>query len=147
MARAARFRKGVLGLWDRVSGRTGKIRKQNEQEAQEAALRDARERDALVAGQLSERRGLQQDLRQSKRETAREAEELRQDIAFYMGLRRQSAKRADAPLESRSRKRGPSRPPAGPVMAAGIGPGLSGRIGRWWENRRRGDRAKQAPGH
>jgi hypothetical protein len=87
------------------------MRKQNEQEAQEAALRDARERDALVAGQLSERRGLQQDLRQSKREAAREAEELRQDIAFYMGLRRQPAEKTETPLRSQERQRGPSRPP------------------------------------
>ncbi|WP_282604467.1 relaxase/mobilization nuclease domain-containing protein [Pelagibius sp. Alg239-R121] len=88
-ARASRFRKGVLGLWDWISGKTRKIRKQNEMEAQNAAKRDVLEREKLIKGQLSERRTLQQDLRTMRREATKQLDDLRKDVSFYLGLRKQ----------------------------------------------------------
>lgn len=85
--RAARFRTGVRGLWDRITGRTRAIRRRNETEAMDAAQRDSRERETLIAAQLSERRLLQQDFRQARREATTRMDELRRDVAFYMGWR------------------------------------------------------------
>lgn len=59
--RAARFRKGIGAAWDWLSGNTRRIRKQNEAEALDAAMRDAAEREAMIAGQLTARRSLQQE--------------------------------------------------------------------------------------
>lgn len=85
--RAARFRKGLRGLWDWVSGKTKRTRGQNEEEAAQAARRDAREREDRIAAQLAERRELQRALRETKREASQEAHELRQDVAFYLDIR------------------------------------------------------------
>ena len=57
--RQARFRTGMSGVWDFVSGRNALIRKQNAFEAWEALKRDQSERDALVYNQLGERKLLQ----------------------------------------------------------------------------------------
>jgi len=53
-ARVARFRKGILGLWDRITGKHEKLRRQNEEDARQAAERDDGGREGLVAGQLQE---------------------------------------------------------------------------------------------
>ncbi|HEV2517201.1 MAG TPA: relaxase [Devosia sp.] len=62
-ARAKRFRRGLLGLWDRITGRAARTRALNERELAESLLRDTIERETLVAAQLSERRGLQNEMR------------------------------------------------------------------------------------
>ena len=85
--RAKRFRTGIRGVWDWLSGKTRKTRKQNEIEAADAASRDAAERERMIAAQLSERRILQQNLRTTKREAKQRAEDLRRDVAFYLGMR------------------------------------------------------------
>src|SRR5690606_1417454 len=43
LARADRFRKGLLGLWDWMTGKRAALRRQNEQELAQCAARDARE--------------------------------------------------------------------------------------------------------
>lgn len=85
--RAKRFRTGIRGVWDWLSGKTRKIRKENEAEAVEAAARDAAERERIIAAQLSERRVLQQNLRRTKRDARQRAEDLRHDVAIYLGMR------------------------------------------------------------
>lgn len=57
--RAARFRKGFKGLWDKLSGVYWRKRKENEQQAAAAFLRDEAEKEKLVASQLSQRQELQ----------------------------------------------------------------------------------------
>lgn len=84
--RAGRFRKGFGGLWDWVSGKSRKIKKQNEREAAEATKRDEREREALIAAQLQERRALQTDLKKLQRARSDEIARLREDVAHYMRL-------------------------------------------------------------
>lgn len=85
--RASRFRQGLRGLWDWVSGRTRRIRKENEDAAHDAMLRDGGEREAQIERQLTERRGLQHELRDIRHAIRRDERELREEIAFYMGLR------------------------------------------------------------
>ncbi|MEL6790609.1 MAG: relaxase, partial [Pseudomonadota bacterium] len=57
--RTERFRNGIKGLWDRVTGQHSKIKKQNEAEAAACNQRDNRERETLISLQLRERGILQ----------------------------------------------------------------------------------------
>lgn len=70
--RAARFRSGIRGLWDRLTGQHAKLREQNELEAAAFAARDADEKQALVDHQIGERRRLQQQILQERRTYAHE---------------------------------------------------------------------------
>lgn len=56
--RAARFRTGLKGLWDRLRGEHRRIQRQNQLEAERALLRDQTQREAFVQGQLRERLAL-----------------------------------------------------------------------------------------
>ena len=58
LARQARFRPGIKGLWDRLRGEHGRIKKLNEQGAEAALIRDRAELDVLVFRQLDQRRHL-----------------------------------------------------------------------------------------
>ncbi|MEX0283318.1 MAG: relaxase/mobilization nuclease domain-containing protein [Paracoccaceae bacterium] len=61
LQRQERFRKGLQGLWDRVRGEHGKIRKENEASAWEAHLRDREQTDDMIFGQIEERKTLKRD--------------------------------------------------------------------------------------
>ncbi|KQT58053.1 hypothetical protein ASG52_22840 [Methylobacterium sp. Leaf456] len=64
--RNIRLRKGLLGIWDRVTGRHARLRRQNETEAVLAERRDAEARQALIDQQLATRRQLQGKVRQTR---------------------------------------------------------------------------------
>jgi hypothetical protein len=70
-ARAARLRKGVVGLWDRLTGRRKETLRQNEVEA---------ERHDFVRDQLSERRGLQRQIGAFQSRFAAQGEEILRDL-------------------------------------------------------------------
>lgn len=70
--RAGRFRKGLLGLWDRVTGQHAKLRKQNEAEAETCAERNADEKHKLIRQQLAERQRLQREIREERSAHVRE---------------------------------------------------------------------------
>ncbi|MCW3847378.1 relaxase/mobilization nuclease domain-containing protein [Sphingomonas sp. LB-2] len=57
--RAARFRKGLAGLWDAITGRRRELTRANEAETIDAMKRDRAERDALVRAHLEQRRASQ----------------------------------------------------------------------------------------
>lgn len=83
LQRTARFRKGIAGAWDWLSGKTRKIRKQNEAEAAVAAMRDAAEREAMIAGQLSVRRNLQQEKKKDRADARSLHEEMVRETGRY----------------------------------------------------------------
>lgn len=56
--RASRFRMGVRGLWDRLTGRCATIQRENETEAASMRRRDEKERQAMSRAQLADRRQL-----------------------------------------------------------------------------------------
>lgn len=58
LARQARYRKGLSGLLDRVSGKHKKIRVQNEKETLQHRQRDRREKDHLIFQHLEHRQSL-----------------------------------------------------------------------------------------
>lgn len=62
-ARAARFSTGLRGIWDWLSGKTRKIKRENEEHADRCWARDVKEKNDLIAIQLNERRALQLNLK------------------------------------------------------------------------------------
>ncbi len=60
--RQARFRSGIRGLWDRITGNHSQIKKLNEAEAYQSYMRDRAEKETLTHRQLDERHALQQQL-------------------------------------------------------------------------------------
>ena len=86
-ARMERLNKGLRGLWDRVTGRHGKVRDANLREALEATRRDRDQRDDLVLAQMRERQALQQRMIALRRKQAEERRIMARDVAG--ALRRQ----------------------------------------------------------
>ncbi|APG48493.1 hypothetical protein [Phaeobacter porticola] len=84
--RAARLPKGLGGLWSRMTGKYGKIKRQNEYEAWESHLRDREEKDALIAKQLDERQALQKSILNVRAERSAELNELNTEIAAYLKM-------------------------------------------------------------
>ena len=58
-ARAQRLRTGIMGLWDRLSGKRGKVSELNAREMQAGKARDRAERQTLIETQMQERGELQ----------------------------------------------------------------------------------------
>lgn len=83
--RAARFRFGLGGLWDRFTGQHKQIQRRNEGEAYQAIARDDLERETLIASQLEERRELQADVAAMRARHHEELSKLREDVASYAG--------------------------------------------------------------
>lgn len=81
--RAERTRKGLMGLWDRLTGTHAKIQKQNEMEAYFSLQRDREQRHALIAAQLRDRQGLQQEIRHTRARHAEQLRQLHKDAANY----------------------------------------------------------------
>jgi hypothetical protein len=78
--RAARFRRGILGLWDRITGQYRRMHRQGEQEATESAQRDASERQFMIERQLKERQHLQYEIVRERGRHARELAALHRDM-------------------------------------------------------------------
>lgn len=75
LARQARFRSGVMGLWDRLGGTHKHIQEENERDYQHCLERDQSEKDQLIAEQLAYRYMLRHHyvvIRQPVREQRRE---------------------------------------------------------------------------
>ena len=84
--RAKRLPKGLSGIWGRITGRYGRIRRQNEMETYQAYQRDQIERQALIDRQLEERRELQSEITRAHTHHSIEMTRLHQDVAHYMSL-------------------------------------------------------------
>jgi hypothetical protein len=81
--RSARIRTGAKGVWDILTGRYFKVRKQNEVEAFFGFQRDRAQRHDLVSAQLKERAGLQLQIGVLRDRHARQLLGLYQDAAQY----------------------------------------------------------------
>lgn len=66
-----------------MTGKHTETKKQNEQEAERAKLRDRAERERLIFRQLDLRRTLDQQIKQARQERAEQVAELHRDIANY----------------------------------------------------------------
>ena len=79
-ARAQHIRKGLSGLWDRVTGKAARLQKQHEFAAWQALKRDRAERDELIWDQMQERQYLQRDVKTLRKRHRREREQLGREI-------------------------------------------------------------------
>jgi hypothetical protein len=86
-ARASRTRKGWAGVWDFMTGRYFKVRKQNELEVQFAKERDRTERHRLITSQLKERQDLQSNIKTARRREAEQVLALYRDAAKFRSMR------------------------------------------------------------
>ncbi|MCZ8283305.1 MAG: relaxase/mobilization nuclease domain-containing protein [Aquidulcibacter sp.] len=85
--RSSRTRKGWAGVWDFMTGRYFKVRKQNELEVQFAKERDRTERHGMVAAQLKERQDLQTQIKSARRREAEQVLALYRDAAKFRRMR------------------------------------------------------------
>ena len=60
--RQDRLGSGIRGIWNRMTGRYARIKKQNELETYEAMLRDRAEKDKLIFHHIEQRQSLQQKI-------------------------------------------------------------------------------------
>lgn len=107
--RLARFRKGLLGVWDRITGQHARLREQNEREASATIERHAREAQALVELQLKERQELKREVQEARRAHTHEATLLYRQIAERRRQLEGEVSRedkADTLSEERRRRRG-----------------------------------------
>lgn len=89
--RADRLRKGVLGLWDKLTGKRAKLEKQNEMEALWALQRDREQRHAIIASQMQERQNLQAEIKATRSRHAQALLDLHSDTANYRLMKRGEA--------------------------------------------------------
>jgi len=84
--RSARLHSGMRGIWQRLSGDYGRIRKQNEHESYAAFQRDRRQRDALIFEQMRERRDLQAQIKTVRTRHALLFKEIRRDRQIFASI-------------------------------------------------------------
>lgn len=78
--RATELRKGIGGLWDRISGRYRQTKAEHERQAYEALQRDRAQRQAIVEAQLAERQKLQQRINEVRQRHAKQLLELHNEL-------------------------------------------------------------------
>lgn len=99
--RAERFRRGILGLWDRVTGQHGKLEKRNEEDAEACARCDVDEKHTLIDRQREGRQRLQREIKEERRLHARELARLHREIDVH---RRTESPTPESPDERRRRR-------------------------------------------
>lgn len=75
-----RFRSGLRGFWDRLTGRHRHVRETNKRDAYAACLRDREEKDNLRFRQLDERRDLQRALKHARIQKSTEIMKLKMAV-------------------------------------------------------------------
>ena len=78
--RQAQLRKGIMGLWDRLTGKHGRIKREHEQAAAESLARDRDEKDTLITRQLQERHALQKALNHLQKQQDNDLSSLQSNI-------------------------------------------------------------------
>ncbi|NSY32276.1 relaxase [Pseudoalteromonas sp. JC28] len=99
--RQSKIRKGLLGLWDYLTGKSKKQHKENEQLAQQAIARDEREKEKLIQFQLEQRKRLQNQLQvlreAQQQEQAQLSEDMKQDLTPELRQKIRFSKSDDKP--------------------------------------------------
>ncbi|MEM9750956.1 MAG: hypothetical protein AAF869_08410, partial [Pseudomonadota bacterium] len=121
-ARQARFRTGVGGLWDRVTGAHTKTIQRNTREAQSHALRDRAAKDDFIFKQAEQRRAFTAKAQDRRASYISERSALRSDTERYAAMRAPEPESPTPPppetakdtyIQRRTRKPKPKPHPAG----------------------------------
>ncbi len=78
--RASRIRKGFKGLWDKLTFKYWKLRKENEKDARKCHVRDREQRQELVEIQLDRRQNLQTNFAEMRHRHEQEMQKLTADM-------------------------------------------------------------------
>lgn len=78
--RTVSLRKGLAGLWDRLSGHYRQIKAEHERQAYDALQRDRAQRQAIVEAQLAERQNLQRQIVAVRQRHTARVQELHRDL-------------------------------------------------------------------
>ena len=105
--RSARVRTRAKGVWDILTGRYFKVRKQNEVEAFFGLQRDRAQRHDLVSAQLKERADLQSRIGVARDRHARQLLGLYRDAAKYRRMSRDGQSGREGTERARPAPRGP----------------------------------------
>ena len=130
VARQARLRKGLGGLWDRLRGENKRIQIKNEKDAVASKSRDKTQRDALVFKHMEQRKSFNAQRLEKRTDYIAQRKSLRADMQSYLrmkappqptkdakaafmqqrrSLREEWSKTADPPQPQRSRAPKPER--------------------------------------
>lgn len=105
--RSARVRTGAKGVWDILTGRYFRVRKQNEMEAFFGLQRDRAQRHDLVSAQLKDRAALQTQISVLRERHAKQLLGLYRDAAQYRRMTRGGQFERDSTDRGRIAPRGP----------------------------------------
>jgi hypothetical protein len=92
LARANRLRKGLIGLWDRLSGKRGKVSELNAREVATNRTRDRDERQAVIDRQITERGELQANVVHVHDRHQHERTYQRAELAVMMSMMKHSTR-------------------------------------------------------
>lgn len=101
-ARAARFDKGLKGLWHSLTGKNAAIQKRNLNEAYASLKRDREQTENLIAAQLEQRRSLQAEIQQVRERHAALLRELRTEKTAIKALESNAKSAFDRPQSPKS---------------------------------------------
>lgn len=87
LARQARYRGGVKGIWDRLSGTHKKISVDNAKLAELGQRRDRAEQDALVFKQMTQRKVFSTQVHEQKQDYLLRRQSLKQDVKTYTQMK------------------------------------------------------------
>jgi hypothetical protein len=91
-ARAARLRKGVMGLWDRLSGKRGKVSELNARDMTAGRTRDRAEKQTLHETQMQERGELQGRVMQMREQHRRQRQDHRAELGAMLSMSKDSVR-------------------------------------------------------
>lgn len=106
LIRGNRLRTGFMGLWDRVTGRRGKIAELNVRQATAGRVRDRDERQGMIDRQQGERGRLQAEIVIMRRQHQGQRQAARADLAILLGT-----------AKGQGRGKPSNSPPKSPVHA------------------------------
>lgn len=110
-ARLSRLNSGLRGLFDRITGKNSKVKRQIEVEAYQAARRDQEQRDDLVVAQSKDRNALQAQFTTLRAKQKEDRKILARSIGQFMAQRKRNQnnelKHASDLSPQRRKARGP----------------------------------------
>lgn len=109
LARQARFRPGLSGMWDHLRGEHARIRRENELAAYAAHERDRKQRDELIFQHIEERQRLHQDRSRERLDQLRQRQDVRTDARTFAERAEQARAERLAAFREKRQPQAPTR--------------------------------------
>lgn len=104
-ARSARYRSGLMGVYDLLIGKQRAIRKENEADLLICRLRDRNEREAMFKAQMKTRRALQEKIALARDAERQKRNTLTKKIADVLNITRELSAQPERGERTRGRER------------------------------------------